>query len=85
MFDGRVWLIRPLMDVEETMLQEYAGLQDMVSIEKSCPHEDRTRRQTIDTLIAGIESIHPTGPYNMFRSMGKIFEEYLPVNRQRKV
>jgi tRNA 2-thiocytidine biosynthesis protein TtcA len=83
MFDGRVWLIRPLMDVEESMLQEYADLQDLVRIEKSCPYEDRTRRQTIEGLIAQIESIHPPGPYNMFRSMGKIFEEYLPSSDKK--
>lgn len=82
MFDGRVKLIRPLMDVEESLLSEYATLREMVRIEKSCPHEDRTRRQTIDTLISQIEAIHPTGPYNMFKSMGKIFEEYLPANRK---
>ena len=78
MFDGRVWLIRPLMDVDETLLEAYAGLQEMVQVEKSCPHENRSRRKTIDALISQIESLHPTGPYNIFRSMGKIFEEYLP-------
>lgn len=82
MFDGRVWLIRPLMDLEESLLEEYAGLQELVQIEKSCPHENRTRRKTIESLISQIESIHPTGPYNMFKSMGKIFEEYLPVSRK---
>ncbi len=81
MFDGRVTLIRPLMDVDESMLEEYASLQDLVKIEKSCPHENSTRRHTIDALISRIESIHPTGPINMFRSMGKIFEEYLPAKR----
>jgi tRNA(Ile)-lysidine synthase TilS/MesJ len=84
MFDGRVLLIRPLMDVDEPLLQEYTQLQDLVRIEKSCPHENRTRRQTMENLISQIESIHPTGPYNMFRSMNKIFEEYLPANRKGK-
>lgn len=84
MFDGRVHLIRPLMDVEESLLTAYADLRDMVRIEKSCPHENRTRRQTADALISQIASIHPAGPINMFRSMGKIFDEYLPVNRGHK-
>lgn len=82
MFDGRVKLIRPLMDVEESLLTDYASMREMVRIEKSCPHENRTRRQTIGQLISQIEAIHPTGPYNMFKSMGKIFEEYLPANRK---
>jgi tRNA(Ile)-lysidine synthase TilS/MesJ len=78
MFDGRIKLIRPLMDLDERLLEEYAQLNEMVQIEKSCPHEDSTRRRTISRLIAEIESIHPAGPYNMFRSMNKIFGEYLP-------
>jgi tRNA(Ile)-lysidine synthase TilS/MesJ len=84
MFDGRVSLIRPLMDVEEPLLHEYADLQDLVRIEKSCPHENRTRRQTMETLISQIESIHPAGPTNIFRSMNKIFDAYLPVHLKRK-
>ena len=81
MFDGRVMLIRPLMDVDEPLLQEYAQLQDLVRVEKSCPHETQTRRKTIESLISQIESVHPTGPFNMFRSMGKIFKEYLPLKQ----
>lgn len=84
MFDGRVMLIRPLMDVDEPLLREYADLQNLVRIEKSCPHENQTRRKSIESLLSQIESIHPTGPLNMFRSMGKIFEEYLPVIREMK-
>lgn len=82
MFDGRVRLIRPLLDLEEPLLTEYASLREMVRIEKSCPHENRTQRQAIDALITQIESLHPAGPINMFRSMGKIFEEYLPVRKR---
>jgi len=84
MFDGRLSLIRPLMDVEEPLMAEYADLREMVRIEKNCPHENRTRRQTIDHLISQIENIHPTGPINIFRSMGNIFEEYLPVHRKKR-
>ncbi len=48
-------------------------------VEKSCPHENSTQRQSIAILIKEIENLHGQGPYNMFKSMGKIFEEYLPV------
>lgn len=78
MFEGRVELIRPLMDLEEGLLEEYAGLNNLVKVEKSCPHEDRTQRQRMTALIREIERIHGPGPFNMFRSMDKIFTEYLP-------
>ena len=66
LFEGRVQLIRPMMDLEESMLKDYARLNNLVHVEKSCPHEDRT-------------NLHGPGPYNMFKSMNKIVEEYLPV------
>lgn len=78
MFEGRVQLIRPLMDLDERMLEEYAGLNDLVKVEKSCPHEDRTKREKIAQLLKQVEDLHGKGPYNMFKSMDKIFEEYLP-------
>jgi tRNA 2-thiocytidine biosynthesis protein TtcA len=79
MFEGRVQLIRPLMDLDERILADYAELNDFVNIEKSCPHEDRSRRESIAMLINQIEVLHGMGPYNMFKSMDKIFEEYLPI------
>jgi len=80
MFDGRLQLIRPLMDMDERMLEEYAQINDLVKVEKSCPHENSTRRESIAQLISEIEKLHGKGPYNMFKSMDKIFEAYLPGN-----
>lgn len=80
MFDGRVHLIRPLMDLDERMLEEYADLNDLVRVVKSCPHEETTRRKSIALLINEIEKLHGKGPYNIFKSMDKIFPEYLPGN-----
>jgi len=79
MFEGQVQLIRPMMDLDERMLEEYAGLNDLVKIEKSCPHEDRTQRENIAQLIKEIESHHGPGAFNIFKSMSKIFPEYLPA------
>ena len=78
MFEGRLKLIRPLMDLDERMLEDYAALNDLVKVEKSCPHEDSTQRDRIAQLIKQIEGTHSKGPYNMFKSMDKIFTEYLP-------
>ena len=79
MFEGRVQLIRPIMDLDERMLDEYAGLNDLVKVEKSCPHEDSTQRESIAQLLRQVEKLHGRGPFNIFKSMDKIFEEYLPV------
>jgi tRNA(Ile)-lysidine synthase TilS/MesJ len=78
MFEGRVRLIRPLMDLEEGLIGDYASMAGLTNIEKSCPHENETERQSIAGLIATIREIHGPGAYNLFKSMRKIFEEYLP-------
>ncbi len=78
MFKGQLTLIRPLMDLDERMLEEYAALNDLVKVEKSCPHEDSTQRERITQLIKQLEKLHGAGPYNMFKSMDKISTEYLP-------
>lgn len=82
MFGGRMHLIRPMMDLDERMLDEYAGLTGLVHVEKSCPHEDKTQRENIAGLLRQIESLHGKGLYNIFKSMDKIFEEYLPGQGQ---
>jgi len=79
MFEGRIQLIRPMMDLDERMLEEYASLNDLVKVEKSCPHEDSTQRENIAQLLKQVEELHGQGPYNIFKSMDKIFEEYLPL------
>jgi len=84
MFEGRIQLIRPMMDLDERMLEEYASLNDLVKVEKSCPHEDLTQRENIAQLIKQVESLHGKGPFNIFKSMDKIFEEYLPVQSRGK-
>ena len=78
MFDGRLELIRPMMDLDERMLEEYAELNTLVKVEKSCPHENSTQRESIRKLLGKIEELYGKGPYNVFKSMDKIFEEYLP-------
>jgi len=84
MFEGRIQLIRPIMDLDERMLEEYAGLNNLVKVEKSCPHEDRTQREKIAQLLKLVEELHGSGPFNIFKSMDKIFEEYLPVQAKVK-
>jgi tRNA 2-thiocytidine biosynthesis protein TtcA len=83
MFEGKIKLIRPLMDQDERMLVEYAAMNDLVKVEKSCPQEDQTRRENIREIVREIESLHGQDPFNMFKSMDKIYQEYLPLNKTK--
>lgn len=83
MFDGRMQLIRPLLDMDENLLADYAGKRDFQTGGEKCRHVGNNQREWISELIAYIEKNHETGAINMFRSMGKIFEEYLPQKKAR--
>lgn len=83
MFDGEMEIIRPLLDMDEKLLAEYADLRKFTFEKKDCPFEPGNNRETVRNLINDIEKIHGKGAYNMFHSMSKIFEEYLPKGKAR--
>lgn len=83
MFDGRVTLIRPLLDLDENLLTDYAEGNEIVAVEKACEYEGNTKRKIISDLIMEIEKVYSKGSFNIFKSMGKIFEEYLPQAKAR--
>lgn len=78
MFEGRIHLIRPLLDMDENLLAEYARLRNFGSEGIKCSHESASKRDQVRDLISRIEKLHGSGPLNMFRSMDKVFGEYLP-------
>jgi len=84
MFDGRIALIRPLLDINEKLLAEYAGMTGIVRAEKSCPYENNTRRREVRGILKKMEELYHQAPSNLFRSMGHIYEEYLPVKKEDK-
>ncbi|HOP00468.1 MAG TPA: ATP-binding protein [Bacteroidales bacterium] len=83
MFDGRVKLIRPLLDMDENLLQDYARQRDFGTEGVSCEYEDKNRRMEIRKLIHDMELIHERASINIYRSMDKVIEEYLPQKKAR--
>ena len=80
MFDNTFKLIRPLLHLREEEIAKYASIHEMPAMEKNCPHENDTRRAEIKKFITEIKTLNPRADLNIFRSMSKIFEEYLPQN-----
>ena len=81
MFNERIQLIRPLLDIEEGLLNDYAKADRLVVVEKTCEYDSQNRRESIAGLLSDIEKIHGKGPFNMFKSMGKVCDEYLPKTK----
>jgi tRNA 2-thiocytidine biosynthesis protein TtcA len=78
MFEGRVKLIRPLMDIWEKEITEYADLRGYPIAEKSCPYDDQTIRRQTRKLIELMESDYSNSKINIFHALANIYPKYLP-------
>lgn len=78
MFNGRVTVIRPLLDLKETELAEYARCRQFPSQIRQCPHEDKTSRNKMREVMTHFEALNPNAGINLFKAMGNIYREYLP-------
>jgi tRNA(Ile)-lysidine synthase TilS/MesJ len=78
MFNGRVYLIRPLIELMQKEMLHIAQLKGYPKLKKECPYNDATRRTSMRRLIDGIEDMNHLARKNLFRSMGNINSEYLP-------
>lgn len=78
MFEGDMELIRPLILLPEKELADYALARGFLTSERKCPFEDKTKRNTVKHIICEMESHSKNARINVFRSMRRIFGEYLP-------
>lgn len=78
MFEGRMHLIRPLLELREEEIVSYVALRDYPASISVCPYDKDTIRQSVRDLIAHIKTLTPGALKNMYRSMSHISFEYLP-------
>jgi len=78
MFDGALFLIRPLILLTDADTMAYAKIKQYPPLKNECPYEDKTRRTTARQLIKNMEVIHPKAKQNLFNSLQHIDNEYLP-------
>ena len=83
MFEGKVELIRPMMDLWEKDLIELANIMDLISVEKACPHEEQTKRNYTLGLLNKLEQDFPGAKRNMFHALDNIYDEYLPEVKKK--
>lgn len=79
MFDGRLMLIRPLILLTNSEIRQFSNIMGFPTERAKCPFEDKTKRYQAGEIIADIEKRFPDARHNIFKSMQKIFAEYLPV------
>lgn len=77
MFEGRIHVIRPLLEISEEELIKYAELAAYKKELKRCPFEN-TKRAEIKDIIEQLNQNHRIARKNIFRSMDNQYPEYLP-------
>lgn len=78
LFGGKIEVIRPLYEVPEILLKNYA--KDIPSISKSCEFDGHTKRQYIKNLIHKIAKDHPDINIqdNLFNSLLNLDLTHIP-------
>jgi tRNA 2-thiocytidine biosynthesis protein TtcA len=80
MFGGRITIVRPLLDITEKELSEYARYSEFEIQEKDCPYSKTTRRDSMKQIVREMEKMSKYARKNIFRSSAHIFNEYLPLD-----
>lgn len=78
MFNGIIFIIRPLIYIEEKLLDKYSKLINLPVIESNCPMKDKTKRVWIKKLLQNLELENKNIKKNIFKSIWNIKNEYLP-------
>lgn len=81
MFDGRIQLIRPLLDIYKKDIIEYANFKNYPAPEKLCEYEDNTKRKFVREMLETFTKTYEKSKINLFNAMSNIYQEYLPINK----
>jgi tRNA 2-thiocytidine biosynthesis protein TtcA len=77
MFDDRVKLIRPLLELSNSELEKFASLREYRRELKICPFAGSKRKEMAE-FINQLETKHKHARKSIFRSLDNIYPEYLP-------
>jgi tRNA 2-thiocytidine biosynthesis protein TtcA len=82
MFDGRVKLIRPLLDIWEKEIKELSDFRGYPLAAKICQYDDQTKRHHTRKLLEEMEKNYLNSKINIFHAMDNVYSEYLPKSKQ---
>jgi tRNA 2-thiocytidine biosynthesis protein TtcA len=84
-FQGRMYVIRPLAYLEETLVKKYAERMGIIGIPKMCKMDGESRRQTVKDLIADLQAKEKNANIrsNIFRSLYNVNVGFGPGEDER--
>lgn len=77
MFNGELYIIRPLAYVEEKELSRLSSILDLPVAASECPNSQTSKRQLVKGIIAELKKHNRNVKKNIFRSLGRVRQEYL--------
>lgn len=78
MFDGKLTVIRPLIETKESLIIDYAENQEFKPMIKTCAFEKKSSREFVRGLLSQMEEKYDRSKNNIYISMSNIEKEYLP-------
>ncbi len=78
MFDGKLTIIRPLIETKESLIIDYAEKQNFQPMIKTCPFEKKSSREFVRGLLKQMDENYDRAKNNIYISMTHIENEYLP-------
>lgn len=84
MFKGKFQIIRPMLEIEEKNLIKYAQLKGLSIQKNECKYAKVSQRELVRGFINDISQVNKSVVKNIYRSMNKIVEDYLPEPEQNK-
>ncbi len=79
MFENAFEIIRPLIYLTDKELKKYVQLIDYTPLPYDCPFAKENKREHFKQLLSNITKLNKNGVANIFKSMGHIYKEHLPV------
>jgi len=78
MFEGKIEIIRPLMELTDHELKKYSEFKGYKKEIKLCPHSGSTMRENMKEFTKELVSVSKNARRNIFNSMDNIYFDYLP-------
>lgn len=78
MFDGRMDIIRPFLEIDEASLAEYAAIRQFPKLKTVCPFDRESKRSATREIIEQICADFPQARINLFNAQRNSVTDYLP-------
>lgn len=83
LFEGKLFIIRPLCYCEESALVEFAAESNFAPHACNCPYGEVSSRRYLKDLIRDMEARCPDVKENIFRSISRVRKDYIDLKVEK--